>query len=110
MSSADISVGPVPKNEWSDISTSNKIVEYMYFGLPVVGYDLREARKSAGDAGAYAEPNSETDLAQVISDLLDDEPRRAEMSELGRKRLERHLSWEYSVAPLLEAYSAALEE
>jgi len=110
LSSADIGVDPVPKNDWSDRSTSNKIVEYMYFGLPVVGYDLKEARESAGDAGAYAEPNSETDLAHVLADLLDDESRRAEMSKLGRERLERHLSWEHSVAPLLEAYTTALEK
>lgn len=108
LSSADIGVDPVPKNDWSDRSTSNKIVEYMYFGLPVVGYDLKEARESARGAGAYAEPNSETDLARVLSDLLDDEARRDEMSKIGRERIERQLSWEHSVAPLLAAYAAAL--
>lgn len=107
LSSADIGVDPVSKSDWSDRSTSNKIVEYMYFGLPVVGYDLKEARVSAGDAGAYAEPNSEANLAQVLSDLLDDPERRARMSAYGRHRLESKLAWEHSVEPLLAAYETA---
>jgi len=110
LSSADVGVDPVPKNGWSDRSTSNKIVEYMYFGLPVVGYDLKEARESARGAGAYAEPNSESSLAQTLSDLLDDEARRAEMAKFGQERLEGQLAWEHSVGPLLEAYATALEE
>ncbi|MEI9983997.1 MAG: hypothetical protein WDN69_12780 [Aliidongia sp.] len=34
LSSATIGVDPDPKNPWSDKSTMNKVVEYMYFGLP----------------------------------------------------------------------------
>jgi glycosyltransferase involved in cell wall biosynthesis len=62
LSSADVGVDPVPKNGWSDRSTMNKIMEYMYFGLPVVAFDLAEARVSAQDAAAYAEPGSEHSL------------------------------------------------
>jgi len=35
LSSADLAVDPDPKTPWSDKSTMNKIVEYMYFGLPI---------------------------------------------------------------------------
>ena len=38
LSSADLGVDPDPRNDWSDKSTMNKIMEYLYFGLPVVGY------------------------------------------------------------------------
>ena len=35
----------------------NKILEYMAVGLPIVSFDLREARVSAGDAARYASCN-----------------------------------------------------
>jgi glycosyltransferase involved in cell wall biosynthesis len=110
LSSADLGVDPVPKNAWSDRSTANKVVEYLYFGLPFVGYDLAEARRSAGDAGAYAEPGSEEDFARVIAGLLDDPDRRKTMGEVGIDRLESELAWQHSVEPLLSAYATAFGE
>jgi glycosyltransferase involved in cell wall biosynthesis len=40
VSSADIGVDPDPRTDWSDKSTMNKIMEYMFFGLPIVCYEL----------------------------------------------------------------------
>jgi glycosyltransferase involved in cell wall biosynthesis len=107
LSSATIGVDPDPKNPWSDKSTMNKVVEYMYFGLPVAAYDLHETRVSAAEAGAYAEANSEIALARAIDALLDDAPRRAAMAEAGRRRVADTLAWDHSVAPLLAAYDQA---
>jgi glycosyltransferase involved in cell wall biosynthesis len=104
LSSADIGVDPDPKNEWSDKSTMNKIMEYMYFGLPVVAYDLTETRLSAGPAADYAQANEEHDLARRIAKLLDDPERRAQMGSVGRERLRTKLAWEHSVPVLLAAY------
>ena len=47
-------MSPDPKNPLNDVSTMNKTMEYMAFELPVVAFDLRETRVSAGDAGVYA--------------------------------------------------------
>jgi hypothetical protein len=33
----------------------NKTLEYMAFGLPVVAFDLKETRVSAGPAASYVE-------------------------------------------------------
>jgi len=106
LSSVDMGVDPVPKNAWSDKSTMNKIVEYMYFGLPVVSFDLAEAMYSAGAAGAYATRNSPRRLATTIVDLLDDPERRAQMGAFGQRRLENELAWQHSIGPLLAAYDA----
>ncbi len=108
LSSATIGVDPDPKNPWSDKSTMNKIIEYMFFGLPVVAFDLHEHRVSAGEAGVYAEPNSELDLAGTIDALLDDPARRAAMSRVGQARVRDVLAWDHSVTPLLGAYERAL--
>ncbi len=110
LSSATIGIDPDPKTPWSDQSTMNKVIEYMFFGLPVAAFDLHETRVSAGNAGAYAEPNSDRALADVIATLLDDPARRAVMAEVGRLRVRNLLAWEHSVAPLLEAYQLALQK
>ena len=51
LSSADVAVDPDPKTAWSDQSTMNKIMEYMFFGLPIVCYDLTEHKVSATGRG-----------------------------------------------------------
>ena len=56
LSTADLGISPDPKNPLNDLSTMNKTMEYMAFGLPVVAFDLRETRVSAGDAGVYVRP------------------------------------------------------
>ena len=108
LSSADIAIDPDPKNDWTDKSTMNKILEYMFFGLPIVCYDLREARVSAGDAARYVEPNDERALARGIMELRDDASARRRMQEIGMERVRTTLAWDYSVPPLLAAYDAAL--
>ncbi len=109
LSSADIGVDPGPKNPWSDRSTMNKIVEYMFFGLPVVAYDLHETRVSAGEAGLYAAANNEAELARCIVRLLDDADERRRMGDVARQRVHDELGWHRSVPRLLEAYSHAFE-
>lgn len=109
LSSADVAVDPDPKNDWSDRSTMNKIMEYMYFGLPIVAFDLAETRRSAQAAASYAAPNLDHELARSILELLDDEPRRKRMGEVGMRRVRDELAWEYSVPSLLRAYEILLE-
>ncbi len=106
LSSANIAVDPDPKNDWSDKSTMNKIMEYMFFGLPIVAYALAEHRVSAEDAAVYAEPNSEQALAEAISDLIRSPERRRRMSDYGAERVREKLVWQHSVPPLLAAYDA----
>jgi glycosyltransferase involved in cell wall biosynthesis len=82
----------------------NKIMEYMFFGLPVVAYELTEHRVSAGPAALFAEPNCERALARSISELLDDPTRRRRMGQAGRERVRSLLAWEHSAPVLLAAY------
>jgi glycosyltransferase involved in cell wall biosynthesis len=109
LSSADVGVDPDPKTPWSDKSTMNKIMEYMFFGLPIVAYDLTENRYSAQSAALYAEANSERDLAGRIAELLDDPQRRQAMGRCGRERVRGELAWDYSAPALLAAYERLLD-
>lgn len=85
----------------------NKVLEYMAMGRPIVSFDLREARVSAGDAAVYAPANDEAAFAKLITVLLDDPEKRARMGEIGQERISGQLSWRNSQASLLAAYSAA---
>jgi glycosyltransferase involved in cell wall biosynthesis len=108
MSTADVGLSPDPKNPLNDVSTMNKTMEYMAFGLPVVAFDLRETRISAGDAAVYAQPNDVRDYAAAIVGLLDDEPRRARLGKLGRARVEQELAWCHQERVYMDVYRRLL--
>jgi glycosyltransferase involved in cell wall biosynthesis len=105
LSTADVCVNPDRVNAMNDISTMNKIMEYMAFGKPIVQFDVREGRVSAEAASLYASKNDSADFANCIVTLLADEPRRKKMGEFGYNRVRKELSWETQIAPLLEAYA-----
>ena len=107
LSTGDVAIDPLPKNGWSDRSTMNKVLEYMFFGLPIVVGELTEARVSADAAARYVEPGSARAMAEGIAALLDDPLLRQTMGEFGQRRLRNTLAFEYSVPNLLAAYDAA---
>lgn len=106
---ADVCLAPDPKNPLNDVSTMNKIIEYMALGRPVVSYDLVEARVSAGDAALYATPNDTSDFARQIDVLLSDPGRCDELGAVGLGRVRNELSWAHSEPHLLAAYERALD-
>jgi hypothetical protein len=50
----------------NDISTMNRIVEYMALGKPMVQFGLPEGGVSAGDASLYAKRNDVRSLPKVF--------------------------------------------
>ncbi|MEU6291813.1 glycosyltransferase family 4 protein [Streptomyces sp. NPDC015140] len=109
LSTADVCLSPDPRNPLNDVSTMNKVLEYMVMGRPIVSFDLREARVSAGDAAVYAPANDEAEFAGLIALLLDDPERREQMGKLGQERIGGELSWRNSQRSLLAAYAAACD-
>jgi glycosyltransferase involved in cell wall biosynthesis len=108
LSTADIGLSPDPKNPLNDVSTMNKTMEYMAFELPVVAFDLRETRVSAGNAAVYVRPNDIAEYAAAIVDLMDDEPRRSRLGKLGRARVEQELAWSHQERAYLGVYRRLL--
>src|SRR3984885_10905264 len=108
MSTAQAGLSPDPKNPLNDVSTMNKTMEYMAFGLPVVAFDLRETRVSAGDAAVYVQPNDEQQYAEAIVALLDDEPRRVQLGKQARERVEQELAWNHQESAYLGVYERVL--
>jgi glycosyltransferase involved in cell wall biosynthesis len=104
LNAIDIGLAPDPKNAMNDISTMNKVMEYMTLEKPLVQFDLTEGRASAGEAALYARANDPLDFAAKIAELIDDPALRARLGKLGRARVLAELSWAHSAPALLAAY------
>ena len=110
LSTADVCLSPDPLNPLNDVSTMNKVVEYMAMGRPLVSFDLREAKVSAGEAAVYVPGNDDRAFAQAIDSLLDDAQRRTRMGTIGRERIEDQLSWDQARRHLVDLYRNLLVE
>lgn len=110
LATADVCVNPDEANRMNDISTMNKVMEYMALSRPMVQFDLHEGRVSAGESSLYAARNDAVSLATCIAELVDDPAARTRMGRLGHQRLVTTLSWEFQVPELLAAYKRAADK
>ena len=110
LSTADLGLSPDPLNPLNDVSTMNKTMEYMAFEVPVVAFDLKETRVSAGDAAVYVEPNDVAAYARAIGELLDDPDRRRRMGNEGRQRVVDVLAWRHQAPRYVDAYERVCDE
>ena len=106
LSTAAVGLSPDPKNPLNDVSTMNKTLEYMAFELPVIAFDLKETRVSAGDAASYIESGDIAAYAHAIVELLDDPDKREAMGKKGRVRIEQELGWPYQRDRYVGVYDA----
>jgi glycosyltransferase involved in cell wall biosynthesis len=104
LSSADICLDPNPSSPLNDVSTWIKVMEYMALGKPIVSFDLKETRVSAGNAAVYVTPNNEAEFAAAIARLMDDPVQCAEMGRYGNSRIESELGWHITSRNLVRAY------
>jgi glycosyltransferase involved in cell wall biosynthesis len=100
---ADIGLDPAPGTELNHGSTMIKVAEYMGCGRPVVAFDLRETRRTAGSAGLYAPCGERQAFIDLICDLVRDGERRLRLGRLARERA-LELTWERSERALREVY------
>ena len=104
LSTADICLDPNPSSPLNDVSTWIKVMEYMALGKPIVSFDLKETRISAGEAALYVTPNDEIAFARAIVRLMDDPSKRSQMGAYGRTRVHDELNWDVTSQNLLKAY------
>jgi glycosyltransferase involved in cell wall biosynthesis len=108
IATASVCLCPDPMTELNDNSTMAKVLEYMAFGKPVVAFDLKETRVSAGAGALYVTPNEEEEFARRIDELLDSPELRERLGRIGRERIHGGLAWDHSEKQLLAAYETAL--
>jgi len=96
--SATVGLQPDPRTPLAEVSTMAKTIEYLARGLPVVAVDMRETRRSAGDAAVYVPTGGPEELAVALHRLLDDPTARAAMRNVALARFRDTLAWEHQAA------------
>ena len=91
----------------NDLSSMNKIVEYMALGRPIVQFACVEGEKTALEASVNVHGADSNSLAEELSGLLQDEAKRDHMSNYGLRRFREVLAWEHQESKLLAAYLSA---
>lgn len=105
LSRADIGVCPDRKTPLNDVSTMNKTMEYMAYGLPSVAYDLTETRVSGADSVKYVPSGDIGAFADEIERLIDDPQQRVQLGRRARERVSTILDWR----PQAEAYVSVFD-
>ena len=94
LSAATIGLGPDQNTPLNNVSTMNKTMEYMAYGLPSVSFDLVETRVSGGDAATYVASGDFDAFANAIEKLLDDPDAREQLGRAARERVSTELDWQ----------------
>ena len=79
---------PDPRNPLNDVSSMNKIPEYMAMGRPIVAYDCASPESAPATPPSSPPPNDDAGSSADVARLLDDPERRAAMGAAGRGRAE----------------------
>ena len=82
----------------------------MNYGVPVIGTREAGLPEHLGDAGVWIERDDPSGLAATILRLLNDEPERRRIAELGRARAESELGWDAIAQKTMRVYEKAIEE
>ncbi|MEO2072887.1 MAG: glycosyltransferase family 4 protein [Zunongwangia sp.] len=106
LNTADVCVNPDKPTEMNNLSTMNKIMEYMALKKPIVQFNLKEGQFSAQEASLYAK--DVTDFANKIEYLLDNKEVRNYMGDFGYNRVVKELSWDYESDKLISFYQRLL--
>ena len=106
LSRADIGLCPDLRTPLNDLSTMNKTMEYMAYGLPAVSFGLTETRVSGADTLLYVPSGDIGAFADAIERLIDNPGLRAELGSKARTRVVNLLDWR----PQAEAYVAVYDE
>jgi glycosyltransferase involved in cell wall biosynthesis len=83
------------------------LLEAMARGTPVLAAWASALPETAGSAAAYFEPGAVGALAELISDLLGDEPRRADLVARGHERVAA-CSWRATAQATADVYRELL--
>lgn len=105
---ADLGLSADPPSPLNDVSTMNKTMEYMAFGLPVIAFDLKETRVSAQSGARYVVPATPSAYADAIEELLADSRTRSAMGRAGRARAVEFLDWRHQSEAFISVYTRLL--
>jgi len=107
LNACDICVNPDPPGPYNNLITTNKVMEYMALKKPMIQFDLKEGKFSAGKASLYAQDMN--DYVDKILWLVSNPDACIEMGEYGFNRVRNQLCWEFESKKLVNFYSNVLQ-
>lgn len=110
LNTSDVCVNPDRPTVMNDLSTMNKIMEYMALKKPIVQYDLKEGKYSAQQASLYARNTNTEDFAEKILWLINHPAERKTMGEYGYNRVLKELAWEIESKKLESIYKKVFKK
>jgi glycosyltransferase involved in cell wall biosynthesis len=84
-------------------------LEAMVCGAPVIASRIPAVEETTGGAALLFDPNSAAELARKISEVLEDEKARSELSNAGQHQAAK-FSWEKTARMTLDVYEKVLAE
>ena len=110
MKNVHFCVQPDPFNPLNNVSTMNKLMEYMAMKKTFVSYDLVESRFSGLDSGLFSKVNEPKSYAKDIVRLCRNPNLRERLSNSGYKRIVDLLQWPKQAENLIIAYQSIINE
>jgi glycosyltransferase involved in cell wall biosynthesis len=108
LGATSVCINPDRFNLLNNLSTMNKVVEYMALGKAIVQFDLAEGKRSAEQSSLYAKVDSPDDLAEKIHTLILNPALAKSLGELGRRRFEDSLSWDISESKYIQVFDSLI--
>jgi glycosyltransferase involved in cell wall biosynthesis len=84
------------------------IVEAMACQIPVIGSTCGAIPEVIADAGLVFAENDSKALAEQLRRIMQDENLRRRLARAGRKRVEKHYTWERVAEKIFAAYTDVL--
>jgi glycosyltransferase involved in cell wall biosynthesis len=100
---ADIAINPDRPSEFNNLSSMNKMIEYMALGRPIIQFYSREGEITAGDSCVSVNEPTALALAHSINSLTEDYNKRRNMQVVALSRFQE-LCWETQASELIRAY------
>ncbi|WP_456107088.1 glycosyltransferase family 4 protein [Pseudarthrobacter chlorophenolicus] len=104
LSTADVGLSADPPGPLNNVSTMNKTMEYMAFGVPVLAFDLKETRYSAQDAAVYVDSPTPEAYGEELLRMLDNHQLLVRLGEAGRERATKVLDWKFQARQYLGVF------
>lgn len=93
LSRAHVGINPDLRTPLNDVSTMNKTLEYMAYGLTAVSFDLTETKVTGGDTLLYVPSGDIPAMADEVEKLVADPDLRVRLSMDARRRVVELFDW-----------------
>jgi len=106
ISSSDICISPLHRNQHHDTTYANKIFQYMSLGKPILVSDATAQRRLVehNNTGLVHKEKDVQDFSDKVLTLYHNEKLRNELGHNGKEFIENKFSWEQTSKKLLHLY------